>query len=837
MSNTAKIVIGVVVALIIICICAVAGYLLMRTLMAPDATAVPTQAATAAPSAPPAVDDSWDRVKAAGKIVVGTSADYPPFEYYTDDSVIDGFDIALMNEIGRRLGVGVEYRDFAFDGLGGALQVAQIDAAIAAISVTPEREGVVDFTGVYLVGLDGVLANENSAINSIDSIDQLSTLRVGVQRKTVHENWVVTNLVETGELPAENLYVYASAEDAVRDLGEQRVELVLMDAQAADSFASQGGVKVVGKGLNEQRFAIALPKGAHSLRVEIDRVLNDLHNEGVIGELALEYLNVAELQPTPTPAATSTPGPPPACVDGLALLQHLSFDDDGLSASPAMDPGEPFVKAWRVENTGTCTWDSSYRLVYAGGNSPASQMGGQPVAIQGTVAPGQKYDIEQNLVAPLRPGTYLGFWQMENGGGTAFGERLPVNIRVLANATATPGPTQTPTAGIIFTVDRDHIKQGECVTFYWNVENVKEVYFYSEDERWQDNGVAGEGSQVECPPVTTTYYLRVVKLDNSVETRSIKIYVEESPDAPQITRFTVDPPGQIVVGQCVTVKWKVEGDVDEVDITKDGSYLWKDAPLRGNLQDCPDRSGTVSYGIEAKGTGGTSKQQENVNVVDPSTATPEPTAEPDLPVIYSFSVNPNQIEVGGCVGLSWNVGGGTSYSEIRRNGAVILHDAGFSGQEMDCLDEAGSYTYVLEARNPREDTVIAERQVSVLEIEPDNPLAGTSWVATAIYSGTQMVVVLDGTSLTAAFGEDGDLNGSGGCNSYSTSYMVDGNSLQIGPVGSTGKLCGEPPGIMDQEAAYFADLESAGGFGMEAGQLYIQNGSGTAIIEYVRRDR
>ena len=162
-SNTANTVIGVVVALLTICICAVAGYFLVRTLTASDATAVPTQAATAAPSAPLAVDDSWERVEAAGKIVVGTSADYPPFEYYADDSVIDGFDIALMNEIGRRPGVGVEYRGFAFDGLGSALQLNQIDTAIAAISVTSERESTVDFAGVYM-GSTGKLCGEPPGI-------------------------------------------------------------------------------------------------------------------------------------------------------------------------------------------------------------------------------------------------------------------------------------------------------------------------------------------------------------------------------------------------------------------------------------------------------------------------------------------------------------------------------------------------------------------------------------------------------------------------------------------------------------------------------------------------
>ena len=54
---------------------------------------------------------------------------------------------------------------------------------------------------------------------------------------------------------------------------------------------------------------------------------------------------------------------------------------------------------------------------------------------------------------------------------------------------------------------------------------MKEVYFYKEGQRWQDHGVAGEGSREECPPETITYYLRVVLRDNTVEPRQITIYV------------------------------------------------------------------------------------------------------------------------------------------------------------------------------------------------------------------------------------------------------------------------------------------------------------------------
>ena len=103
-----------------------------------------TMKANQEPTPPP--DTSWTKIQSAGVMVVGTTADYAPFEYYTTDFKIDGFDIALMQEIGKKLGVRVEFHDMAFDGLGNAIQVGQIDAAIAAISVTPERREVLGFS-------------------------------------------------------------------------------------------------------------------------------------------------------------------------------------------------------------------------------------------------------------------------------------------------------------------------------------------------------------------------------------------------------------------------------------------------------------------------------------------------------------------------------------------------------------------------------------------------------------------------------------------------------------------------------------------------------------------
>jgi len=839
MSRTTKIVLGVLVAVVLIVWCAVIGILAWRMFLQPEATAQPeltaTPVAALTATSEVATDDSWARVQAAGKIVVGTSADYPPFEYYSGEFEIDGFDVALMNEVGQRLGVGVEYIDYAFDGLGNALQLGQLDAAIAAISVTAERQAVVDFTNVYLVSQDGVLATDQTQV-AINRVEDLAGYRVGVQSGSVYEEWLETTLVDTGLTARDNLFTYQRLDEAIDGLRNGQIEFVVMDLPTAEATLTQGGFAIAGKGLNQQVYAIALPKGANALRAEIDRVMNDMQADGTVAELAKRYLSLAQLPPTPTPAPTSTPAPPPSCLDNLTFVGHV--DGVGSPQNPiVVGPGQAFTKGWQVQNSGTCNWDGSYRVVYVDGNDPASSMGGQPTPVEGQVTPGQAYDVRVNLIAPLRPGTYLGIWQMENGQGQAFGQRLQVTIQVPAPVTATPAPTSTPPSNISFTVDRTQIKQGECVSFSWKVANIKEVYFYKEGQNWPDHGVTGEETRVECPPVNTTYYLRVVNLDGTVQVPSITISVEAVAGAPQITRFTVDPGGQITLGQCVTIRWEVKGSVDRVTIGANSAALWDGAPVSGKLDNCPPSTGTVGYGIQAVGPGGTSRQQQNINVVDPATATPVPTAAPEGPVIQAFSVDPSQIQAGECVDVSWSVGGGTSYARILRNGAVVLDNAGFTGHETDCLDDPGGYTYRLEAFNPANQSVAEERAVSVLAAEPDNPLAGTGWFATAYWDGAQMATVLEGTTLTVQFGTGSDLNGSAGCNTYSASYLVEGRSLAITPPAGSSKLCGDPEGIMEQEQAFLNALTSAGSYNLEGGELYISDASGTVVLELVARGR
>ena len=145
---------------------------------------------------PAAEDDSWEKVQSAGVLRVATSADYPPFSYQNQDYVIDGFDPALIRAIGEKLGVQVQITDYAFEGLSAVLDVGQADVAIAAISITPERASVVEFSNVYYVGKDGILARADSGIDRVDQIPHFSGKRVGVQKRSIYQAWAQKYLVD-----------------------------------------------------------------------------------------------------------------------------------------------------------------------------------------------------------------------------------------------------------------------------------------------------------------------------------------------------------------------------------------------------------------------------------------------------------------------------------------------------------------------------------------------------------------------------------------------------------------------------------------------------------------
>lgn len=117
-------------------------------------------------------------------------------------------------------------------------------------------------------------------------------------------------------------------------------------------------------------------------------------------------------------------------------------------------------------------------------------------------------------------------------------------------------------------------------------------------------------------------------------------------------------------------------------------------------------------------------------------------------------------------------------------------------------------------------------------------LTDAVWLATMVNNGREAVTgLIEGTQITAIFGEDGSLSGTSGCNNYVTSYTTDGDSIEIGMVASTMMFCAEPEGVMDQETAYVTMLPTAATYSIQNGVLELRTAEGALVASYIVDNR
>ena len=235
-------------------------------------------------------DSVLDKIQEEGKVVVGTSADYPPYEYVDESGEYTGFDIELMTEIADRMGVDLEWTDMPFDSLVAAVQEGKIDMSISCFNYTEERDEKVDFSDAYYTSEDAFLVAEDFS-GTITNPEDVANFKIGVQSGTVQDDWVTTELIDAGLMDEGNLSRYERVDQAALDLQAGRIEVLVADSVPAQALMSQfGGFKIV---FEEMLYTgpinIVLPEGDTAIQEEINAIISDLQEEGFIDTLALKY--------------------------------------------------------------------------------------------------------------------------------------------------------------------------------------------------------------------------------------------------------------------------------------------------------------------------------------------------------------------------------------------------------------------------------------------------------------------------------------------------------------------------------------------------------------------
>ncbi len=217
----------------------------------------------------------------------------------------------------------------------------------------------------------------------------------------------------------------------------------------------------------------------------------------------------------------------------------------------------------------------------------------------------------------------------------------------------------------------------------------------------------------------------------------------------------------------------------------------------------------------------------------PPTPTLAPTVEATAVPEIDFWADRTTINEGECATLSWRAVNIQAIWMYPQGAGYQDYPVTGEGSQQEC--PATTTTYELRVLKP--DGAVELRQITIkvkatqppVTPEPDNPLAGTSWVLSSMYVNQ---VPIPGTALTLYFAPDLNLSGNGGCNTFGGSYAVDGSSLTIGNLAPTQSSCGED--IDQQESLYLSALQSAASFELSGIQLIVRDGGGQEVLRFNR---
>jgi polar amino acid transport system substrate-binding protein len=238
---------------------------------------------------------STDTLVSKGTLTIGTSADYPPYEFHKEingkDTIV-GFDIMIAEEIAKDLGVKVEIKDMKFDGLLAALKTNSIDLVIAGMNPTAERAKEVNFSKVYYTAVQAVIVRTEDK-DKLKSFADLSGKKVGVQKATTQEK-IAQEQIKGAEIKS-----LGKITDLVLALKSKNVDALVVEFPVAEAYADKNSDIVVSsmkfsEETSQKGSALAIAKGNEELLNSVNKTLDRLMKDDKISKFVADANAMAD---------------------------------------------------------------------------------------------------------------------------------------------------------------------------------------------------------------------------------------------------------------------------------------------------------------------------------------------------------------------------------------------------------------------------------------------------------------------------------------------------------------------------------------------------------------
>ena len=224
----------------------------------------------------------------SGKLIMATNAAFPPYEYIENNKVV-GIDAEIAGAIAAKLGLELQIDDMEFDSIIESVKGGKADIGLAGMTVTPERQEVINFTASYATGVQVVIVTEDSAIISVDDLFAEGAMHtIGVQRNTTGDLYSTWDLEDAGLATVDR---YSKGADAVQALLTGKVDCVVIDNEPAKAFVEANeGLKILDTAYAVEDYAAAMNKDNTALYEAVNKALEELIADGTVASIIAKYI-------------------------------------------------------------------------------------------------------------------------------------------------------------------------------------------------------------------------------------------------------------------------------------------------------------------------------------------------------------------------------------------------------------------------------------------------------------------------------------------------------------------------------------------------------------------
>ena len=218
----------------------------------------------------------------SGKLIMSTNAAFPPYEMVADDGSFEGIDVEVAGAIAEKLGLELVVDDMDFDAALLAVQQNKSDIVMAGVTVTEDRQLVMNFSDSYATGVQVVIVKEGSDV----TLDNLGEKMIGTQRGTTG------NIYTSDDYGDDHVTAYDNGASAVQALLNGQVDCVVIDSAPAEAFvASNAGLTILDTEYVTENYAIGVNKDNTALLDAINQALAELIADGTVQSIVDKYIS------------------------------------------------------------------------------------------------------------------------------------------------------------------------------------------------------------------------------------------------------------------------------------------------------------------------------------------------------------------------------------------------------------------------------------------------------------------------------------------------------------------------------------------------------------------